>query len=115
MHDEFRNHASEKVLEQAEGESKIGPVVSIFHDIQGVPFEVHLPIKIHLMECLHGDLGSAMILRPMFLFFELQIMLYRAAGIPYFLVLAGRDGGGDIPERHENWDAKVGSVSASSI
>ena len=54
MPDDFRNHACEEEPEETESEPKIGPVVPIFQDVQGVSFKVHLAIEVHLMERLHG-------------------------------------------------------------
>lgn len=107
MHDNLWDHPSEEIFEQAEREPKIGPIMSIFHYVQGIPLEVHLLIKVHLMEGLHWNLRSAMILRPMPLFPEMQIMLYRAARVSCFLVLPRRNDGSDIPERYDDWNTKA--------
>lgn len=78
--------------------------MSVFHDIQRITLKVYLTIKVHLVECLHWDLGLAMVLTSMLLAVELQVVLHRAAGIFRLLILAWGDARGNVPESHQNWD-----------
>ena len=114
MHYDFRNHASEEETEQAKCESEIRPIMPILHSLQGIPFKVNLPIEIHLMERLHWDLRLAMISCPILLVLEMQVMLHWTAWVSSFLILARRDGGGNVPECNENGDASKESEESPS-
>lgn len=92
MHDNLRNHASEEVPDQADGEAEAGPVVPVLHNLEGVAVEVDVTVKILLVEGLHGDPGLAMVLELILGLLEGEVVLDGAAGEPGLLGLAGADG-----------------------
>lgn len=104
VHDDLGHHPHEEVLEQAQGETEAGPVVSVLHGLQGVTLEVDLVVEVHLVESLHGDLALAVVLDAVMLAVEVQVVLDRASGVLDLLVLAGGDGRGHSPEDHEDGD-----------
>lgn len=61
MHNDLGDHAGQKVATKADGELPIGPVVSIFHDLQGVALEVDFAIKVHLVKGFHRYLVLAIV------------------------------------------------------
>lgn len=97
VHDELRNHAQQKVLDQADGEAEASPVVTVLEDLEAVALEVDVTVKVHLVEGLHGDLVGAMVLGTVGLLLELEVVLNGTAGVLGLGVLAGRDGGDSKP------------------
>lgn len=91
VHDNLGNHSSQEVFKQAQRETEAGPVMSVLHCLQGVTLEVHLVVKVHLMERLHWDLALAMVLDPVMLAVEVQVVFDRSSGIFDFLILPGRN------------------------
>lgn len=61
MHDDLGDHTGQKVAKQAKGELPIGPVVSVFHDLQCIALEVDFAIKVHLVKGFHWYLVLAII------------------------------------------------------
>lgn len=55
------------MLVKTEGESEIGPVVSVFQDFQGIALQIDLLVEVHLGECLHGNLIPAIVFVSIFL------------------------------------------------
>ncbi len=79
MHDNLGKHACQKEFEEAYGEPEACPVMPILHHVQSIAFEVYLTVEIHLMERLHGDLVSAMVLPAILFIVKLQVALDRLA------------------------------------
>lgn len=52
MYNHLREEAKEEVLDQAEGEAWLRPVVTPFENIQHVAIKIHLAVKVLLLECL---------------------------------------------------------------
>ena len=102
MHDNLRNHSNQEVAEQAQRKPEARPVMSILQCLQGVTLKVHLIVKVHLMERLHGNLALAMILDPVMLAMEMEVMLHGLSRVLGLLVLARRDRRGDGPKGHED-------------
>ncbi len=92
VHDDLRNHAEQEIPDEADGEPEACPIVSIFHDLQTVAIELHIPVKVHLVEGLHGNLGPAMVLGLIGGLLEGEVVLDGAAGESGLLVEAGADG-----------------------
>ena len=61
VHDDLGHHARQKIAKKAEGEFPVGPVVSIFEDLQSIAFEVDFTIKVHFVEGFHWDLVLAIV------------------------------------------------------
>ena len=61
VHKHFRNHAGEEESEQTQREAEVGPIVSVFHNLQGIALEVDSTIKVQLVECFHRNRGFAVI------------------------------------------------------
>lgn len=104
MHDNLRHHSSQEILVQAPGELELGPVMSVLKHLQRITLEVHLSVKVHLMEGLHGDLGLAMVLGTIMLAQEVQVVLDRTAGILGLFILSRRDGRRNGPVGHQDRD-----------
>ena len=98
MHEHLGYHASQKETVQAQRHPEVRPVMSIFHNLQRITLEIDIGVEIHFMERLHGDLALSMILRPITIFVEVQIMLNPTPGQSSFLILARRDSRGNGPE-----------------
>lgn len=105
VHDHLGHHASQEEPEQAQGEAEVGPVVSVFHDLQTIAIEVYLFVKVHLMERLHGNFVLATILSLILLALEGEVLLDRSARQLGLFVETRRHGGGDRPEGHEDGDS----------
>lgn len=106
MHDDLRNHAQQKVLDQADGEAEAGPVVAVLEDLEAVALEFDVTVKVHLVEGLHGDLVGAMVLGTVGLLLEFEVVLDRTAGVLGLGVLAGRDGGDNKPPADQDGQIK---------
>lgn len=104
MHEHLRNHAGKEELDQAESKAEVGPIVPILHDLQTVTVEIHVSVKVHLVEGLHGDLVLAMVLGLVGRLLEGEVVLDGTAGIPRLLVLARADRRHDQPEPTQQWD-----------
>lgn len=66
--------------------------MSVLQHLQRITLEVHLSVKVHLMEGLHGNLGFAMVLGTVMLAQEVKVILDRTAGILGLFILSWRDG-----------------------
>ena len=99
MHYDLWHHARQEEAKEAQSEPEIGPIVSIFHNLQCIAFEIHRPVEIHFVKCLHWYFTFAMIPCSILLIMKLKVMFHRSAGISSFLIFAGRDGRSSIPKR----------------
>lgn len=88
MHDYLRHHASQKESEKAHSEPEICPVVSVFHNLQRISFEIDHPVEVHLMEGFHRNLAFPMVFGSVTLLVELEVMLHRSTRVSSFLVLS---------------------------
>jgi hypothetical protein len=106
VHDELRNHAQQKVLDQADGEAEAGPVVAVLEDLEAVALEVDVTVKVHLVEGLHGDLVGAMVLLTVGLLLELEVVLDGTAGVLGLGGLAGGNGRDNKPPASQDGQIK---------
>ena len=106
MDDHLRNHAKEEVLDQAESEAGLGPVVAPFEDLEHIAVELDLAIKVLLLEGLDRDLLLAVVGITVLILLECEVVLDVLARQPGLLVLAGRELGGQPPEGTENRQAQ---------
>lgn len=106
MHDDLGDHAEQEELDDMDGEAEASPVVAVLHDLEGVPVEVDVSIKVHLVERLHGDLVLAMVLGLVGRLLEGQVVLDGAAGVAGLLVLTRADRGDDDPVAAQDWDRR---------
>lgn len=104
MHDNLRHKLEEEKLEQAHCEPEACPVMSIFHNLQTVPVEVNIAIKVHVMERLHWDFVPASVLELIGLFLECKVVFDRAAWNSGLFGLARTEGRGKVPKSHQDWD-----------
>lgn len=98
MHDQLWNEAKEKVLDVANCEAEVGPVVSPFQGFQAVSLKRDVAIEVHLVERLHGNGGPAIVLLAVLGFMESQIVFDWLAREFGFLVLARQVIRADNPE-----------------
>jgi hypothetical protein len=106
MHNHLREEAKEKVLNQAKGESRLGPVVAPFEDLQHVTLELHLAVEVLLLEGLDGNELLAIVCVLVLGLVEFQVMFDGFARQLGLLILAGRKFGGEPPERTQNREGK---------
>jgi hypothetical protein len=66
--------------------------MSIFHDFQTIAIEVHLTVKVHIVEGLHWNLVPASILELIGLILECKVVFDGAAWNCDFFSLAGTEG-----------------------
>ena len=90
VHDDLWYHSGQEEPEEAQGEAEVCPVVSVFHDLEGVTFEVNKTVKVHLVEGLHWNLVLATVLEAIRLAVELEVVLDWAAGVARLLIFARR-------------------------
>ena len=98
MHDHLRHHSSEEEAKEAEGEPEICPIMSVFHHLQGIAFEVDGSIEVHLVKGLHWYPAFAMVFCSILLAVKVQVMLNWSTRIPNLLVFPRRYRGGQKPE-----------------
>jgi hypothetical protein len=106
VHNHLGNEAKEKVLDEAEGEARLRPVVAPFEDLQHVAIDLHLAVEVLLLERLDGNELLAVVSIAVLGLVELQVVLDGLAGQLSLFILAGRDLGGDPPEGPENGQAQ---------
>ena len=106
VHNDFWHHARDKVHHNANREPKARPIMPQLEHIQHIALNIHLPIKVLLMERMHGDLIPSIILLPVLLPVEGQILLNALAREAGLLVLARREGGVARPEGGEDGDGR---------
>lgn len=104
MHNDLGHHTSQEEPEQAQGEAEVGPVMSVLQDFQHVTLDINLTGEVLLVESLHGDLGTAVVLLPVLLAVELEVGLDGLARELGLVVLPGRHAGCDGPEGHQDGD-----------
>ena len=102
MHHNLRNHAQEEIPKQAQRKTKTRPIVPILQHLQCIPLEIHPPVKVHLMESLHRDLGPAFVHAAILLGVEVQVVLHRPSGVACLFVLARRHARVDGPEADDD-------------
>lgn len=78
MHNNFRGELEEDELEQAQGESKAGPIVSVLQDLQDVAVEINLAVKVLLHESFHRNLAVSTVFLLVFGIFEGKVVIDRA-------------------------------------
>ena len=101
VHDNLGHHAGQEVLDQAQGEAEVGPIVAVLENLEGITVEVNITVKIHLVEGLHWDLVTALVLGRVGGLFEGEVVLNATAGEPGLLVLTRRHGRRNQPESAE--------------
>lgn len=62
MHDYLGHHTSQEETEEADGKSKVRPVVPILHDLQRIGLEVYSAVEVHLVKRFHRYFTFAMVL-----------------------------------------------------
>lgn len=102
VEDELRNEGSEEVLDIANGEAEVAPVVAEFKNFQHVSLDINVAVEVHLVEGLHGDSLLAAICFTMFLLLEGQVVLDGLAAELGLLVFARRILGSNDPEGSED-------------
>lgn len=98
MNNHLGDHAQEEMLNQTESKAGLGPVVAPFQNVEHVAIELHLTIKVLLLESFNGDLLLAVVCLAVFLLGKLQIVFDGLARQLGLLVLAGCKFRGDPPE-----------------
>ena len=104
MHDDLWSELEEDELEQADSEAEVGPVGSVFEDLETVAVELNIAVKVHVVEGLHWDLALAAVLELVGLVLEGEVVLNWASWESGLLVLAWAHARHDKPERDEYWD-----------
>lgn len=89
MHDDLGNHFEEEVGAEADGEAEACPVMSVFQNLKTVAIEFNIPIEIHFVEGLYGDLVLAMVLGLVGLLLEGEVVLDGSTGVLGLLILSG--------------------------
>jgi hypothetical protein len=90
------------VLDQAESEPWLGPVVAPLEDLQHVAIELHLTIEVLLLEGLDGDLLLAIVCIAVLGLVELEVVFNGLAGQLGLLVHAGGEFRREPPEGAQN-------------
>ncbi len=62
--------------------------MSVFHNLEAVPIEVNVAIKVHVMESLHWNLVASSVLELVGLILEGKIVFDRAGRESGFFILA---------------------------
>lgn len=105
MDQQFRNETKQEVLVKTHGEAEVGPVMTELKTLESITLEVHLAIKVLLVENLHGNFALASVGSTVMLAVELEVVLHRTTGVPGLFILAGGDGRSHGPEGHQNGDS----------
>lgn len=71
--------------------------MTVLHHLEAVALEVHVAIKVHLMERLERDFVGATVLGAVRLLLEVEVELDWATGVLGFLIASWTDGGNYDP------------------
>lgn len=93
VHNNFRNKAKQDELEQTDRKPEARPIMSILHNLQTIPIEIHVAIKIHIVERLHRNLILPSVLEPVSLILEREVMFDWTTRKPSLLILPRRERG----------------------
>jgi hypothetical protein len=104
MHDHLRGETEKDEFEEAESKSEARPIVPVLQYLKAVAIEVDVPIKVHVVERLKGNLVSSTILGLIGVMLEGQVVLDWATRKLDFLVLAWAERRRDSPEGHQDRD-----------
>ena len=55
MHDNLRHHAEQEKFEETEREAKVGPIMTVLHNVKAITLKINLAIEIHLVKCFHWN------------------------------------------------------------
>ena len=88
VHNHLWCEAQENKLEQAQREPETSPVMPVFHNLQGIPVEINVSIKIHVVESFHWDLVLSTIFDLIGLILEGKVVFDWAAWKLGFLIFA---------------------------
>jgi len=88
MHNNFWCKAEENKLEQAQREPETSPVMSVFHNLQSIPIEINISIKIHVVESFHWDLVLSAVFDLIGFILEGKVVFDWAAWKLGFLIFA---------------------------
>jgi hypothetical protein len=102
VHDNLGNHAKEEELDESNGETEAGPVMTVLHGLEAVTLEVDIAVKVHLVEGLHGDLVVATVLDTVGLLLEVEVELDTTVRKADLVVLARADGRDNKPPNGEH-------------
>lgn len=105
MNNHLGDEAKKKVLDETEGETWLGPIVAPLKNVQHVPIEIHLTVKIFFLECLDRNQFLAVVRVPVFSLIKFQVVLYGPAWQLGFFILARCKFGCKPPERSQNREA----------
>lgn len=76
--------------------------MSVFHDLEAVPIEVNVTIKVHVMKSLHWNLVASSVLELVGLILEGKVVFDRAAWNSGFFILARTERRGEVPEANQD-------------
>lgn len=104
VHNDLGRKDEEDVLEQGPSESEAGPVMSILHHLQAVPIELDIPIEVHGVERLHGDLVLPAVLGLVGFVLEGEVVLDWTAWELDLFILARTEGRSQVPVADQDRD-----------
>jgi hypothetical protein len=83
--------------------------MSVFHNLEAVPIEVNVAIKVHVMESLHWNLIASSVLELVGLIFEGKVVFDRAAWNSGLFILARTERRGKVPEANQDGNCGEGT------
>lgn len=78
--------------------------MSVFQNLQAVTIELHISLKVHVVEGLHGNFVCASVPELVGFLLEGKVMLDGASGVSGLFVLARAERRMEGPECHEDWN-----------
>ncbi len=102
VHNDFGKESQNEVFDETDGKLEARPVMSVLQDLETVAIEVHIPIEVHFVECLHRDLALSMVFGLVGGVLEGQVMLDGATRILDLLVLSRAHNRRGYPETTED-------------
>lgn len=106
VHHHITGKGTEDELHERPSQSKVGPVVAVFQDIENAALDVDFAVDVHLGEVLQRDLRPAAVLALQLIGLESQVIFDRAVGQLRFVVDARAEAGGAGPNDNQDGEGE---------
>jgi hypothetical protein len=89
--------------------------MSVFHNLEAVPIEVNVAIKVHVMESLHWNLVASSVLELVGLILEGKVVFDRAAWNSGLFIFARTERRGEVPEANQDGNCGEGTKEDAGL
>jgi hypothetical protein len=115
VHHHITGKGTEDELHERPSQSKVGPIVAVFQDIENAALDVNFAVDVHLREVLQRDLCPAAVLALQFFILEGQVIFDGAVGQLRFVVDARAEAGGAGPNDNQDGEGEYNAEEPSGL